>query len=635
MKVSTLKDLDGLKKKGLKTLYPEKPRILVGAATCGIVKGSLEVVLDLAYRAQQEGTDVEVARTGCLGFCQMEPLVDVWVPGEPRVVYKNITTDETGELFEAIKNGRVYERRALLRIEGEYLVLKDEEVKYELASTNGKYDAVPLVGDVAFYKNQFKIATRNCGFIKPTSLEEYVARGGLYPLFKVLTKMKPDEVIDAVTKSGLRGRGGAGFPTGRKWRIVRDAPSDVKYIVCNAEEGDPGAYMDRNIVEGDPYSVLESMIICAYAVGNVQDGYVYLRHAYSHARFAVEEAIDTLREYGLLGDDIMGTGLKFTIQLARDPGAFVCGEETGLIKSIEGRRGMPRFRPPYPAVRGLWGRPTCINNVETYANVPWIIRNGPEAFATMGTEQSRGTKVFALAGRVRRGGLIEVPMGITIREIVEEIGGGIRDDRRFKAVQIGGPSGGCVPARLADSPIDYQALLDLGAMMGSGGLVVLDDRACMVDMARYFLEFTQAESCGRCTFCRIGTKRMLEILERLCAGQGEKGDIEKLEHLADRVRRTSLCGLGRTAPNPVLTTLRYFREEYEAHIAGRCLTGSCRALIRYVISDECFGCTICAQNCPVSAIEARPYEQHEINAEVCVRCGLCASLCPVDAIHWE
>ena len=597
MKVTGLKDLDKLKKTGLNTLYPKKPRILVGAATCGIAKGALEVLLDLAHRAQQKGMDIEVARTGCLGFCQMEPLVDVWIPGEPRVVYKNITTEDTGELIEAVKQGRVVEGRSLLRIEGEYLVLKDEEIKYKIGSTNGKYDAVPIIDEVGFYKGQFKIATQNCGYIKPTSLEEYVARGGLYPLLKVLTKMKPEEVIDAVTKSGLRGRGGAGFPTGRKWQFVRDAVSDVKYVICNAEEGDPGAYMDRDIVEGDPYSVLESMIICAHAVGNIQDGYVYLRHAYPHAHFTMEEAIDTLREYGVLGKNVMGTALDFDIHLAQDPGAFVCGEETALLNAIEGKRGTARLRPPYPATKGLFGKPTVVNNVETWANIPAIIERGPEWYSSIGTDRSKGTKVFSLAGKIKNTGLVEVPMGVPLWDIIFDMGGGVQRLRSFKGVQIGSPLGGCVPGQLLGLEVDYDRLTEAGTMMGSGGMIVMDEHTCMVDMAKFFMTFTRDESCGRCTPCREGIPRLLEILDRITAGEGKLEDLDLLEELGQFIAENSLCGLGQTAPTPLLSSLMYFRDEYDAHIKYKRCPG---AVCDDIISSPCH------HVCPVD-MEASSY----------------------------
>ncbi|MHC4369870.1 MAG: NADH-ubiquinone oxidoreductase-F iron-sulfur binding region domain-containing protein, partial [Planctomycetota bacterium] len=426
----------------------------------------------------------------------------------------------------------------------------------------------------------------------------------------------------------------AGFPTHLKWTAVRNNKSDQKYIVCNGDEGDPGAFMDRMLMESYPYRLLEGMVIAAHAVG-ADEGYLYIRAEYPLAIERVNEAIERCEQRGLLGDNIMNSRFSLSLKIKPGAGAFVCGEESALLASIEGRRGTPRLRPPFPAERGLWEKPTLINNVETYSAVPWIIRTGSGEFANLGTGTSKGTKVFALAGKVARGGLIEVPMGISIREIIEDIGGGIGGGLRFKAVQVGGPSGGCVPASLAHTPVDYETLKDVGAMMGSGGLVVLDETDCMVDIARYFLEFTQDQSCGRCTFCRIGTRRMLDILERLCAGEGKKTDIDELEHLAEVIKSSSLCGLGKTAPNPVLSTIKYFRSEYEAHIEKRCPTGKCKALISYSVTDDCIGCTLCAQHCPVDAIEYKPYEKHEIDDEKCIRCGTCKTICPADAVKVE
>jgi NADH-quinone oxidoreductase subunit F len=465
----------------------------------------------------------------------------------------------------------------------------------------------------------------NCGEIDPLNVDDYLARDGYRALRRCTKELSPERVIAAISASGLRGRGGAGFPTGLKWERARAQADPVKYVICNGDEGDPGAFMDRAVLESDPHRVLEGLAIAAYAIG-AAEGYLYIRAEYPLAVRNIRAAILQAEGRGLL------EGLR--LEVREGAGAFVCGEETALIASLEGRRGTPRLRPPYPVEKGFRGRPTLINNVETLASVPWIVRHGAQAFAAFGTQSSKGTKVFALAGKVNRGGLIEVPMGITILQVVEEIGGGMRNGREFKAAQIGGPSGGCIPARLADTPIDYDALASTGAVMGSGGLVALDDRDCMVDIARFFLRFTQAESCGKCTFCRIGTKRMLEILDRLCEGNGRPDDLQKLETLTDYVSRGSLCGLGQTAPNPVATTLRYFREEYEAHLhEKRCPAGRCPALIRYRVTDACIGCTLCAQACPVSAIAYRPYEKHAVDDSLCTRCDMCRQACQDDAIE--
>jgi NADH-quinone oxidoreductase subunit F len=547
--------------------------IRIGLGSCGIASGG-EAVRDALVKA-----GATVKAVGCNGMCYREPLVEV-VEADGRVAtYGNVTP----EMARGIVRGH------------------DGQAEPPAPPTQ-------------------RIVLENCGIIDPLNVDDYLERGG----YRAVT-MSPEEVIAAITDSGLRGRGGAGFPTGRKWALGRAQPGDVKYVICNGDEGDPGAFMDRLVLESDPHCVLEGLALAAYAIG-ATEGYLYIRAEYPLAVRHTRAAIRQATERGLLG--------RLRLEVREGAGAFVCGEETALIQSLEGKRGMPKLRPPYPVERGFRGRPTVINNVETLACVPWIIRHGAGAFAALGTKNSRGTKVFALAGKINRGGLIEVPMGITIREVVEDIGGGIRNGRAFKAVQLGGPSGGCIPARLADTPIDYDALAETGAIMGSGGLVVLDDRDCMVDIARFFLKFTQAESCGKCTFCRIGTKRMLEILERLCEGKGRPDDLEKLETLADYVGRGSLCGLGQTAPNPVLTTLRYFRDEYEAHLhERRCPAGRCPALIRYRVTANCIGCTLCAQACPVGAIAYRPYEKHAVDDQLCTRCDMCRQACQDDAIE--
>ncbi|MDD3588421.1 MAG: NADH-ubiquinone oxidoreductase-F iron-sulfur binding region domain-containing protein, partial [Thermoguttaceae bacterium] len=483
-----------------------------------------------------------------------------------------------------------------------------------------------------FLDRQVRLATEMSGLCSPIDLDEYISHGGMTALRHVLFDMTPDDVLAEMEKAGVRGRGGAGFPTFRKWSFVRDAKGDVKYVVCNGDEGDPGAFMDRMLLESFPYRILEGMMIAAKTVG-ARHGFLYIRAEYPLAVRRVRAAIEVLEKRGFLGEKILGSDFSFSLEIKEGAGAFVCGEETALLESIEGHRGMPRVRPPFPAQVGLFGKPTLINNVETWALVPWIFRHGGDAFAKAGTKTSPGTKVFALAGKIQRGGLIEVPMGISIRTIVEEIGGSIAHGRKFKAVQIGGPSGGCVPAELADTPVDYESLAAVGAIMGSGGMVVLDEDDCMVDIARYFLQFTQEQSCGKCTFCRIGTRRMLEILERICLGKGKKDDLETLADLAEKVKQGSLCGLGKTAPNPVLSTLRFFAEEYRAHLNGICPAGKCRELIDYRIADTCNGCSICAQICPVGAIEATPYRQHRIDPTLCTRCDACRSACVVGAVE--
>ncbi|MFC1551325.1 NADH-ubiquinone oxidoreductase-F iron-sulfur binding region domain-containing protein [Candidatus Latescibacterota bacterium] len=582
--------------------------IKVGLGTCGISAGGETVFEILKNELQKRGLDITVKETGCMGMCYMEVLVEVCLNGES-YLYCKVTPDK----IEKIINLHILQNKSI-----DKWIVKTKKKIYK---------------DETFFKKQNKIVLRNCGVIDPGSINEYIACGGYTAIKKVLKNTTRDEVIDIILRSGLRGRGGAGFQTGLKWKFTSGVQSDKKYIVCNADEGDPGAFMDRSILEGDPHSVLEGMMIASYAIG-ADEGYIYARAEYPKAIQRLKTAIMQCEEHGYLGDGMFGSDNNLRIKIKEGAGAFVCGEETALIASVEGKRGIPRTRPPFPAQRGIWGKPTNINNVETYANVPWIFLNGPEAFASLGTEKSKGSKVFALAGKIKRSGLAEVPMGITIDEIVFDIGGGIKDGRTFKAVQMGGPSGGCIPSSMGNLKIDYDEVSKTGAIMGSGGLIVLDDTTCMVDMAKYFLTFTQNESCGKCTFCRVGTKRMMEILEKITSGEGEEKDLELLEDLAHKVEENSLCGLGQTAPNPVLTTLKYFKDEYIAHIKEKkCPAHSCASLVSYQIDPEkCVGCTLCTQKCPSDAISGEPKQIHTIDQKICIQCGFCYDICRKNAV---
>ena len=589
-----------------------RAHVLICGGTGCKSAGSKEVQLAFSRAIEAKGLsdEVMVVETGCHGFCEHGPLVIVYPEG---TFYCQVKAEDVEEIVEShLFKGRIVER-----------LLYHEPLTHE---------SIPNYSEINFYKKQHRLVLENCGAINPEQIEEYIAVGGYEALAKAVTTMSPEDVIEEIKKSGLRGRGGGGFPTGMKWQFAKASVSDKKYVICNADEGDPGAFMDRSVLEGDPHKILEGMAVCGYAIG-ADEGYIYVRAEYPLAIKRLRIAIEQAEAMGLLGENIFGSGFSFKLHIKEGAGAFVCGEETALMASIEGKRGMPRPRPPFPAVAGLWGKPTNINNVETFGNVAAIITNGADWYAGFGTEKSKGTKVFALTGKINNTGLAEVPMGITMREIIYDIGGGINGGKKFKAVQIGGPSGGCLPESMLDLSIDYDSLTAAGAMMGSGGLVVMDEDTCMVDVAKFFLNFTQSESCGKCTPCREGTKRMLEVLTRITEGQGREGDIELLEELARNIKETALCGLGQTAPNPVLSTLKYFRHEYEAHIKEkRCPAGACEKLANYEITDACKGCGLCARQGPVNAISGEVKKKHVIDVTKCIKCGACMAACPFKAI---
>ena len=597
--------------------------LICGGTGCTSSKSvKVKDAMEAAIAANGLAEEVKVVMTGCFGLCALGPIMIIYPEG---TFYSSVTPEDADEIVaEHLLKGRPVERLV-------YHEAKSEDVHHATS-----------LSETAFYKKQKRVALRNCGVINPEEIDEYIAMDGYRALGKVLTEMTPDEVIQTILDSGLRGRGGGGFPTGLKWKFASGNRGNVvKYIGCNADEGDPGAFMDRSILEGDPHAVIEAMAIAGYAIG-AEEGYVYVRAEYPIAIHRLEIAIKQAREYGLLGKDIFGTGFNFDVHIRFGAGAFVCGEETALMTSIEGHRGEPRPRPPFPAVKGLFGQPTVLNNVETYANIPQIILKGVDWFRSMGTEKSKGTKVFALGGKITNTGLVEVPMGTTLREVIEEIGGGIPNGKSFKAAQTGGPSGGCIPASLIDTPIDYDNLIAIGSMMGSGGLIVMDEDTCMVDLARFFLDFTVDESCGKCTPCRIGTKRLLEILDKIIAGNGELEDLDRLEELSNYIKSASLCGLGQTAPNPVLSTLRYFRDEYVAHIVDKkCPAGVCKSLLQFKIDlDKCIGCGMCAKNCPADAITRTDYiapghklASFAIDPAKCVKCGACMEKCKPHAIY--
>ncbi len=581
-------------------------KIIIGQGSCGIASGAKKTELEFVRALESEKVSAELTTTGCVGTCYLEPIVDVYDDDDDMTRYVQVQPDKVE------------------RIVKEHIIGKKPVEDFMVQSE-----------DKAFIEKQKRIVLRHCGVINPEVIDDYIAVGGYEATKKVVTSMTQDEVIDEIKISGLRGRGGAGFPTWFKWDAAKKNSGKNKYIVCNADEGDPGAFMDRSVLEGDPHSVIEGMIIGGFAMG-ATEGVIYCRAEYPLAISRLEIAMEQAREKGYLGKNIFGSGYDFDLRIKAGAGAFVCGEETALIASLEGERGMPRLKPPFPAAKGYWQQPTNINNVETFANVSWIILNGGKAFGDMGTEKSKGTKVFALAGKIKKGGLAEVPMGLSLNDVIYGIGGGIKNDKSFKAVQMGGPSGGCIPADLIDTPVTYEDINKTGAIVGSGGMIVMDEDTCMVDMARYFLDFTRKESCGKCNYCRIGTKRMLEILERITEGKGKDGDIELLEELAVKIKDGSMCGLGQTAPNPVLTTIKYFKNEYKDHIYNhKCTAKSCRELIKFEITDKCVGCTACSRKCPVDAITGSVKNKHEINQELCIKCGRCQDTCKFSAITKE
>ena len=594
-----------------------RSHVLVCGGTGCSSSGSAKLIERFEEQLKEKGLDkeVKVVRTGCFGLCEAGPVVIVYPEG---TFYSRVKVEDVDEIVsEHLLKGRKVQ----------HLVYVDHKTHESSVQKS--------LNEIGFYKQQERVALRNCGVIDPENIDEYIAFDGYKALAKALTEMTPEQVIQEVLDSGLRGRGGAGFPTGKKWQFARASQAEHKYFVCNADEGDPGAFMDRSLLEGDPHAILEAMAIGGYAIG-ADEGWIYVRAEYPIAVKRLEKAIEQAHEYGLLGENIFGTGFNFDIHIRLGAGAFVCGEETALMASIEGKRGEPRPKPPFPAIKGLFESPTNINNVETLGNIPQIILKGADWFKSIGIPTSTGTKVFALGGKINNTGLVEVPMGIPLRTIIEDIGGGCPNGKKFKAVQTGGPSGGCIPASMLDISVDYDSLTKIGAMMGSGGMIVMDEDNCMVDIARFFLDFTVDESCGKCTPCRIGTRRMLEILERITQGKGEEGDIEKLETLAENIKSSALCGLGQTAPNPVLSTIKYFRDEYEAHIKEkRCPAHHCQALLNYKITDACRGCTACARKCPVNAISGNVKEQHVIDQQKCIKCGSCIATCKFGAIIKE
>ena len=641
MRIKTLEDLNKLKDKGLKSIYPDRPKITVGTATCGLAAGGRDVLAAIETEVSQQNLDVVVAQTGCIGFCEMEPLVYLWSPGKPRFIYKQVTAAKVKQIIEKYLNGEIVKDWVLGKAETEEFIIQNKIEHFSTdESTNGE---IPFYDDLPFNKKQVKIALRNCGFIDPENIDEYIARGGYQAIYKTLTEMDSDEIIEVITKSGLRGRGGGGFPAGVKWKTCKNAEGNPKYVICNADEGDPGAYMDRSLLEGDPHSTLEGMLIGAYAI-NSSEGYIYVRHEYPQAIRKINKAIQQSRDYGLLGKNIFDTGFDFDIEIHRGAGAFVCGESTALMASLEGKVGEPRAKYIHTVEHGLWDRPSNLNNVETWANVAPIIVRGVDWFTQYGTGDvsknpwggSKGTKVFSLVGNIVNTGLVEIPMGMSLQDLIFEIGGGIPGGKKFKGVQTGGPSGGVVviPPEKLDVHVDYDNLSEAGSMMGSGGMIVMDEHTCMVDVSKYFMEFLMGESCGKCVPCREGLRNSYDILTRITEGKGRSGDLELLEEVGTWMIDAALCALGSSAPNPFLSTIRYFRDEYEAHIVDKkCPAGVCKELIQYTIdAEKCSGCMVCLRDCPELAITGEKKMPHFIDQEKCNKCGNCYDVCKFDAV---
>jgi len=626
MKAPGDKTLSSIREKGLNKLLPKKPRLAVGMGTCGIGNGAQEVYEALKKELKKKKLDLFLVKTGCFGFCAEEPLVNVHIPGKPLCILNRITTEDVPSIIESAVKDAVPEKKALCKID------QWDHLTHQIDYGKG-FKNIPSWDEIPFFKSQKKIVLRNCGLINPEDIEEYIAIGGYQSLYKGLNEFSPEAIIDEIKRSKLRGRGGAGFPTGKKWEIMKQVKADEKFVVCNADEGDPGAFMNRNEIESDPHMLIEGMIISGFAMGANQ-GIIYVRAEYPLAVKRLRNAICDAGNSGMLGENILGSGFNFTIDIVEGAGAFVCGEETALIASLEGRSGRPRPRPPFPATKGFLGKPTNINNVETLCNVPVIVSNGGEWFAKTGSANSSGTKVFSLVGKIKNTGLVEMPLGSSLGTIIYGIGGGVEGGKKIRAVQTGGPSGGCIPEKLFDTPVDYESLSQLGAIMGSGGMVVMDEDNCMPDVAKYFTEFTTSESCGKCVPCREGLYQLLKILKSICEGKGTQEDLEKMEDLGEVIKDSALCGLGQTGPNPVLTTIRYFKDEYEKHIKDKkCPAGICTALICYsILEEKCVGCGVCKRGCPQGAISGEKKKPHIIDQDLCIKCGVCFEVCKFGAV---